>query len=412
MGIFKATPAEQLAELKRGVVDLVSEPDLLKKLEKSYKDNAPLRVKAGFDPTRPDLHLGHTVLMNKMKQFQDLGHQVIFLVGDFTAQIGDPTGKNETRPPLTREEITVNAETYVKQAYKILDEAKCELAWNASWFDKMKPTDFIKLSSQYTVARMLERDDFEKRYEGGVPIAIHEFLYPLVQGYDSVALRADVELGGTDQRFNLLVGRDLQKSYGQEPQCIMTMPLLEGLDGVNKMSKSLDNYIGVTEIPRDMFGKTMRVSDELMMRYYELLTDVPASELEKMRAEIKAGTLNPRNVKVRLAKEFVKRFHGAQAAETAEEEFNRIFVNKGLPDDMPEFTAPASKFAAEIDVAALLKEYDLAPSTSEARRLLQSNAVEIGGAKVTQARATFSFQSGDEVILKVGKKKFAKLKVQ
>jgi tyrosyl-tRNA synthetase len=409
MSRFSATPSEQLALLKRGVDELVSEPELLKKLEKSYKENAPLRIKAGFDPTRPDLHLGHTVLMNKMKQFQDLGHQVIFLVGDFTAQIGDPTGKNETRPPLSKEEIKENARTYVSQAYKILDESKVELAWNASWFDKMSPSDFIKLSSQYTVARMLERDDFEKRYKNHTPIAIHEFLYPLVQGYDSVALRADVELGGTDQRFNLGVGRDLQKHYGQEPQCIITMPILEGLDGVQKMSKSLDNYIGVEENPRDMFGKTMRVSDELMMRYYELLTDVPTAEIEKMKADMKAGAVNPRNFKVRLAKEFVTRFHGAQAGEAAVEEFERIFVNKGVPDDMPEFKASASKFASEIDVAAMLKEYDLVASTSDARRLLQSNSVEIAGEKVTSVKAKFSFKAGDEVILKVGKKKFAKL---
>ena len=412
MSRFKATPKEQLEELKRGVVDLVSEADLLKKLEKSYKENAPLRIKAGFDPTRPDLHLGHTVLMNKMKQFQDLGHQVIFLVGDFTALIGDPTGKNETRPALTREEVKENAKSYVSQAYKILDEKKCELAWNASWFDKMTPADMIKLASQYTVARMLERDDFEKRYKGGTPIAIHEFLYPLVQGYDSVALRADVELGGTDQKFNLLVGRDLQRVYGQEPQCIMTMPLLEGLDGVQKMSKSADNYIGVEEAPRDMFGKTMRVSDELMMRYYELLTDIPASEIAKLKAEMKAGTLNPRNVKVRLAKEFVKRFHGAAAAEAAEEEFNRIFVNKGVPDEMPEFNMPTSKFAVEIDVPSFLKELDLVPSTSEARRLLPSNAVEIAGQKVTAIKAKFDFKAGSEVIVKVGKKKFAKLRIE
>lgn len=407
-----ATPSEQLKELQKGVVDLVSEADLLKKLERSYKESAPLRVKAGFDPTRPDLHLGHTVLMNKMKQFQDLGHQVIFLVGDFTAMIGDPTGKNETRPALKREDVSENAKTYVRQAYKILDEKKSELAWNSHWFDKMTPADFIKLSSHYTVARMLERDDFEKRYKSGTPIAIHEFLYPLVQGYDSVALRADVELGGTDQKFNLLVGRDLQRTYGQEPQCIMTMPILEGLDGVNKMSKSLDNYIGVEEEPRDMFGKTMRVSDELMIRYYELLTDVSSADLERMKSDMKSGAVNPRNFKVSLAKDFVRRFHGATAAAAAEEEFNRIFVNKGLPDEMPEHQVSLNRFAVEVDVPALLKEFDLVPSTSEARRLLQSNAVEIAGSKVTQLRMQFGFKTGDEVIVKVGKKKFAKLLIQ
>lgn len=404
-----ASPMEQLRELKKGILDLVSEEELLKKLERSYKNNAPLRVKAGFDPTRPDLHLGHTVLMNKMKQFQDLGHKVIFLVGDFTAMIGDPSGKNAMRPPLSREEIKEYAKTYASQAFKILDESKCELAWNASWFDKMGPADFIRLSSHYTVARMLERDDFEKRYQGGVPIAVHEFLYPLVQGYDSVALKADIELGGGDQRFNLLVGRDIQKAYGQEPQCIMTTPLLEGLDGVQKMSKSADNYIGVEDTPRDMFGKTMRISDELMIRYYELLTDVSVTELKQMQTEMKAGTLNPRNVKVRLGKEFVKRFHGAKAAEDAEAEFDRIFVNKGVPDEMPEFKRAAAFFDSEVDLALLLKECELVPSTSEARRLLQSNAIEIAGNKVIQARIKMNVKAGDELVIKVGKKKFAKL---
>jgi tyrosyl-tRNA synthetase len=402
-------PQEQLKEIKKGIVDLVSEAELLKKLERSYKDNAPLRVKAGFDPTRPDLHIGHTVIMNKMKVFQDLGHQVIFLVGDFTAMIGDPTGKNETRPPLTREEVKANAQTYVNQVGKTLDLKKCELAWNSSWFDKFTAADFIRLASHYTVARMLERDDFEKRYESGTPIAIHEFLYPLVQGYDSVALKADIELGGTDQRFNLLVGRDLQKTYGQESQCILTLPLLEGLDGVQKMSKSLDNYIGVEDSPRDMFGKTMRVSDTLMLRYYELLTDISASDLAKLRADMASGAVNPRNAKVELAKTFVRRFHGAAAAEAAEEEFNRIFVNKGVPDEMPEFKFLNSRFAEEVDVTHLLKEIEMVPSTSEARRLLQANAVEIAGAKVSNLRVKFDFKAGDEIVVKVGKKKFAKL---
>jgi tyrosyl-tRNA synthetase len=405
------TPREQLKELKRGVVDLISEEDLLKKLERSYKEGKPLRVKAGFDPTRPDLHLGHTVLMNKMKQFQDFGHQVIFLVGDFTALIGDPTGKNETRPPLERAEVQENAKTYVRQAYKILDEAKCELAWNSTWMDQFKATDFIKLTAQYTVARMLERDDFEKRYRGGVPILIHEFLYPLVQGYDSVALKSDVELGGTDQKFNLLVGREMQKSYGQEPQCIMTTPILEGLDGVQKMSKSLDNYIGVEDSPREMFGKTMRISDELMIRYYELLTDITVDQLQLLKNAMQSGQENPRNVKVRLGKEIVQRFHGAEAAQGSEDEFNRIFVNKGVPDDMPEFTKSAAQLQSETDICALLKEFALVESTSEARRLLQSNAVEIAGSKVKDLKMKFTCKPGDELILKVGKKKFAKLKV-
>jgi len=406
-----ASPSEQLEVIKRGVVDLVSEEELLKKLERSYRENKPLRIKAGFDPTRPDLHLGHTVLMNKMKTFQDLGHQVIFLVGDFTAMIGDPTGKNETRPPLSSEEVAENAKTYVRQVSKILDEKRIELAWNNTWFEKMTPAEFIRLASQYTVARMLERDDFEKRYKAGIPIAIHEFLYPLMQGYDSVALRADVELGGTDQKFNLLVGRDLQKAYGQEPQCILTMPILEGIDGVQKMSKSLDNYIALEDSPRDMFGKTMRISDELMMRYYELLTDVPTAELEKMKADMAAGVLNPRDAKVRLAKEFVRRFHGAEAAEAAEAEFNRIFVEKGVPDQMPEFKLPESRFQDEIDVAGLLKDCLLVPSTSEARRLIQSNAVEIGGTKIREPRVKFDFKAGDVVVVRVGKKKFVRLQI-
>lgn len=404
-----ATPKEQLAELKKGVVDLVSEEDLYRKLEKSYKEGKGLRVKAGFDPTRPDLHLGHTVLMNKMKQFQDLGHHVIFLVGDFTAMIGDPSGKNAMRPPLSREEVQANAKTYASQAFKILDEKKCQLAWNASWFDKFTPADFIRLSSHYTVARMLERDDFEKRYQAGTPIAVHEFLYPLVQGYDSVALHSDIELGGTDQRFNLLVGRDIQKAYGQEPQCIMTMPLLEGLDGVQKMSKSADNYIGVEDSPRDMFGKTMRVSDELMLRYYELLTDLSVSDLNQIRAQMATGELNPRDVKIRLGKEFVKRFHGAQAAEDAEAEFHRIFVDKGIPDEMPEHRLPSTFFLEDIDVAGLLKDCDLVPSTSEARRLIQGNGVEIAGSKVTTMRMKFDFKPGDKIVVKVGKRKFARL---
>ncbi len=404
-------PSEQLRELKKGVVDLISETDLLKKLERSFKENKPLRIKVGFDPTKPDLHLGHTVLMTKMKQFQDLGHKVVFLVGDFTAMIGDPTGKSETRPALTVEEVQANAQTYVKQVFKILDESKTEIAWNNTWFSKFSSADFIKLSSQYTVARMLERDDFEKRYKSGVPIAIHEFLYPLVQGYDSVALKSDVELGGTDQRFNLLVGRDLQKTYAQEPQCILTMPLLEGLDGVHKMSKSLNNYIGIDESPREIFGKTMRVSDELMMRYYELLTDISVVDIEKMKSAMASGEENPRNLKVNLARELVTRFHSAEAGRAAVEEFERVFVNKGVPDEMPEFTLPATRLSTEFDVSALLKELDLVPSTSEARRLITGSAVEIAGQKVRDLKMILAVQVGESIVIKVGKKKFARVKL-
>lgn len=405
-------PEEQLRELKRGTVDLVSEADLLKKLERSYKNNAPLRIKAGFDPTRPDLHLGHSVLLNKMKQFQDLGHHVMFLIGDFTAMIGDPTGKNEARPPLSREDVKEYAKTYTRQVFKVLVEQKTEILWNADWFDKFSSAEFIKLAAHYTVARMLERDDFEKRYNSGTPISLHEFLYPLVQGYDSVAMKADVELGGTDQKFNLLVGRDLQRSYGQEPQCILTIPLLEGIDGVNKMSKSLDNYIGFEDVPRDMFGKTMRISDPLMLRYYELLTDVTVGELEQMKADMQGGRVNPRDLKVKLAKILVTRFHGSEQAQAAEDEFNRMFVNKGLPDDMPVHTVPAAKFQGEVDVPALLKDYELAPSTSEGRRLIQGGAVEIGGEKIKDLRVIFEGRAGQEIVVKAGKKKFAKFVLQ
>jgi tyrosyl-tRNA synthetase len=412
MSRFKMAPSEQLRELKKGVIDLVSEEELLRKLERAYKEDRSLVVKFGADPTRPDLHLGHTVVINKLRQFQDLGHRVQFLIGTFTAMIGDPTGKNETRPPLTRADVDENAKTYAQQIFKILDPNKTDIVYNSSWLDPLKPQDLIRIASQYTVARMLERDDFEKRYKSGTPIAIHEFLYPLMQGYDSVAMKADIELGGTDQKFNLLVGRDLQRAFGQEPQCIMTLPILEGLDGVNKMSKSMDNFIGIDESPREIFGKTMRISDELMLRYYELLTDISVTELEKLKTEMKAGIVNPRNAKVALAQELVRRFCGSDAADAATEEFNRIFVNKGLPDEMPEFEASVTKFTTEIDVASLLKEYDLVPSTSEARRLIQSNAVEIAGAKVSQPRATFNFVAGQEVILKVGKKKFARLHIR
>ncbi len=402
-------PKIQLQEIKRGCVDLVSEPDFLKKLEKSYKESKPLRVKAGFDPTRPDLHLGHTVLINKLRQFQDLGHTVIFLVGDFTALIGDPTGRNETRPPLTKEEVANFAKTYVNQIAKILDMKKCELAWNSSWMEKFSATDFIKLTAQYTVARMLERDDFEKRYKNHTPISIHEFLYPLVQGYDSVALKSDIELGGTDQKFNLLVGRELQKAYGQEPQCILTMPLLEGLDGVNKMSKSLDNYIAIEDSPRDIFGKTMRVSDTLMLRYYELLSEVTSSELDKIKADLKSGAAHPREVKVKLAKEFVKRFHSQEAAENAEVEFNRIFVDKGVPDDIEKISIKMTEIAA-LDLPGLLKQLGLVPTTSEARRLITGNAVEINSEKISDLKHKINPKKSDEWIFKVGKKKFAKVK--
>jgi len=402
-------PEEQLKQLKKGAAEIVSEAELLNKLKKSHKENRPLRIKAGFDPSKPDLHVGHTVLINKMRQFQQLGHHVIFLIGDFTALIGDPTGKNEARPPLTPEEIKVNAKTYADQVYKILDRQKTEVAYNSHWMMKFSASDFVRLTSQYTVARMLERDDFTKRYQSQTPIHMHELLYPLVQGYDSVALKADVELGGTDQKFNLLVGRELQKSAAQEPQCILTVPILEGLDGVQKMSKSLDNYIGVEDSPRDMFGKTMRVSDELMIRYYELLTDIKVEEVEQLRADIKSGKKHPRAVKVELARTLVERFHGKSAAESAVEEFDRIFVKKGDPDVIE---TKSVEPAENVWICRLLADTGMTASSTEARRMIEGRAVELNGAKVDNPQLKLNLTIGDEFKLKVGKKKFLKIQVK
>lgn len=401
-------PEEQLRLLKKGVVDLEVESELLKKLKWSYENKKPLRIKAGFDPNRPDLHLGHTVLMNKMRQFQELGHHVIFLIGDFTALIGDPTGRNQTRPPLTVDEVKENAKTYARQVFKILDENKTEIAYNSHWMNKFTAVEFIRLSAQYTVARMLERDDFSKRYKGGQSISIHEFLYPLVQGYDSVALKSDVELGGTDQRFNLLVGRTMQTSYGQAPQCIMTTPILEGLDGVQKMSKSLDNYIGVEESPREMFGKTMRVSDELMIRYYELLTDMTVDEIDQLKSDLKSGKKHPRNVKVDLAKTLITRFHSQSAADNAEREFTEIFVNKGLPDEIPVYNVNSTK---EVWICQLMKEAGLTEGTGEAKRLILGKAVEINSEKILDEKLKLELKPGAELIIKAGKKKFVKVVV-
>ncbi len=402
-------PEDQLRELKKGVVDLVSEGELLAKLKDSVQKKKPLRIKAGFDPSRPDLHIGHTVLLNKMRQFQLLGHHVIFLIGDFTAMIGDPTGKNQTRPALTEEECVENAKTYAGQVYKILDAEKTEVAYNSHWMKKFNAADFVKLSSQYTLARMLERDDFSKRFRDQTPISIHEFLYPLVQGYDSVALKADVEMGGTDQRFNLLVGREIQKSYGVPSQCIMTTPILEGLDGVQKMSKSLNNYIAVEENPKDMFGKTMRVSDELMVRYYELLTDVTTDELNQLKSDLASGKKHPRDVKIGLAKTLVTRFHSLAEANKAEEEFHRVFSGGGLPDVIPEFEM---KEESNLGVCHLLVKVGLAASNGEAKRAIEGRAVEIKGEKVTDARLAIDLKKGDEWIVRSGKKKFAKVVVR
>lgn len=400
-------PQEQLELIKFGSVDFISDADFLKKLKKSFEKKQPLKIKLGADPNRPDIHLGHTVVINKLKVLQDLGHHIQFLIGDFTALIGDPTGKNTTRPILSREEIDQNAKSYAEQIFKILDPDKTEIVYNSSWLLKMTSIDFVKLSAQYTVARMLERDDFTKRYKSGTPISIHEFLYPLCQGYDSVALKSDLELGGTDQKFNLLVGRDLQSSYGQEAQCILTMPILEGLDGVNKMSKSLDNYIGINESPKDMFGKTMRVSDDLMFRYYELLTDMRPSEVAQLKADVQSKKKHPREVKVSLAKFLVTRFHSQVAAQGAEDEFNRIFVDKGLPDQIEEFKTTAQN----IGLVQLMTLAGLTPSNSEATRLILGGGVSIDQEKVSDAKIKIDLKPGSSFVLKAGKKKFIKIVV-
>jgi tyrosyl-tRNA synthetase len=396
-------PAEQqLPELRRGTEDILLEEDLRTKLAQGR----PLRVKAGFDPTAPDLHLGHTVLINKMRQFQDLGHEVIFLIGDFTGMIGDPSGRSATRPALTAEDVKRNADTYASQIYKILDPDRTRLEFNSRWMASMSAADLIGLASRHTVARMLERDDFDKRYNAGKPIAIHEFLYPLVQGYDSVALEADVELGGTDQKFNLLVGRQLQQAYGQSPQVVMTMPLLEGLDGVNKMSKSLGNTIGITDAPDDMFGKVMSVSDDLMWRYYELLSFVPVAELASRRAGVAAGA-NPRDTKVALAVELVDRFHGAGAGARAAEAFSRRFSVGELPADIPEVTVHARD--GQLGLAYVLREAQLVPSTTEALRMIRQGAVRIDGERVEDGKR--EIPTGASHVFQVGKRRIARITV-
>jgi tyrosyl-tRNA synthetase len=388
----------QLALIKRGADELLIETELVDKL----KSGRPLRIKAGFDPTAPDLHLGHTVLINKLRHFQDLGHHIMFLIGDFTGMIGDPTGKNATRPPLSREQILENAQTYRQQVFKILDPDRTEVCFNSTWFESMGAAGMIKLAALHTVARMLERDDFSKRYAGGQPIAIHEFLYPLCQGYDSVAMKADVELGGTDQKFNLLVGRELQKHYGQSPQCVLMMPLLEGLDGVNKMSKSLGNYVGIAESPKEIFGKLMSVSDDLMWRYYDLLSFRGNEEIARLKQDV-AGGRNPRDVKVLLAQEIVARFHSQKAAEEALADFEARFQRGALPDEMPEVGVPAGP------VAQVLKAAGLVASTSEALRMIEGGGVRADGEKV--ADKNLAFRAGETVVLQVGKRKFARVSV-
>jgi len=392
--------SQAFAEIKRGAEEILLEDELLEKL----KQGKPLKIKAGFDPTAPDLHLGHTVLINKLRQFQQLGHEVIFLIGDFTGLIGDPTGKNVTRKPLSKEDVLANAETYKEQVFKILDPEKTTVAFNSTWMEKLGAAGMLKLAARQTVARMLERDDFKKRYAGGQPIAIHEFMYPLVQGWDSVALESDVELGGTDQKFNLLMGRELQKSEGQRPQTVLMMPLLEGLDGVQKMSKSLGNYIGITDSPSDMFGKIMSISDDLMWRYYDLLSFRPLTEIEQFKQQIADGG-NPRDVKIELAKEIIARFHDQASAQAAHQEFINRFQKGAMPDEMPEHTIATSE--GVIAIANLLKEAGLVASTSEAMRMIKQGAAKIDGEKVADNKVQIA--AGTTAVYQVGKRKFARV---
>jgi tyrosyl-tRNA synthetase len=391
---------DQLRELKRGIVDIISEEELIAKLKKGR----PLKVKVGFDPTAPDIHLGHTVVLQKMRQFQDAGHEVICLIGDFTGMIGDPSGRSSTRPPLTRQEVLENAKTYQKQVKKILDPDRTIMAYNSQWMDNMVVSDFIKLTSVQTVARMLERDDFKKRFQQQHPISIHEFLYPFIQGYDSVALQADVELGGTDQIFNLLMGRDIQKAYGQEQQVVMTLPLLEGTDGVLKMSKSYNNYVGVDDAPADMFGKIMSISDELMWKYYELLSSRSLDEIQDLKEQVLKGAVHPMDAKMALAREMVERFHGAHEAELASESFTRVFKEKAVPDDMPEVTLALERPW----ICSVLKDASLVKSTSEAKRLVTQGAVSIDDEKVSDPEQVLG---RGVYIIKVGKRRFARVTI-
>ncbi|AQR64882.1 tyrosine--tRNA ligase [Aquaspirillum sp. LM1] len=398
---LSAELAATLDVIRRGADELLIEAELIAKL----KENRPLRIKAGFDPTAPDLHLGHTVVLTKMRQLQDMGHHIMFLIGDFTGMIGDPTGKNTTRPPLTPEQVAINAKTYQEQVYKILDPAKTEICFNSTWLNQLGAAGMLKLAASTTVARMLERDDFKKRFASNQPISLHEFMYPLMQGYDSVAMRADIELGGTDQKFNLLMGRALQEQHGQKPQCVIMMPLLEGLDGVNKMSKSLGNYIGISEAANDIFGKVMSVSDTLMWRYYELLSLRPLAEIEQFKADIAAGR-NPRDVKVLLAQELVARFHSQAAAEAALADFEARFKQNAIPDELPEVTVQTGE-GGVLAIASVLKEAGLVASTSEALRMIDGGGVKADGVKIEDKKLQLA--AGSTVVLQVGKRKFAKV---
>jgi tyrosyl-tRNA synthetase len=399
-----ASIEEQLALIERGAVDLIAREELVKKLKRSEETGIPLKIKAGFDPTAPDLHLGHTVLLQKLKHFQELGHDIYFLIGDFTGMIGDPTGKSETRKALTVAQVAENAESYKEQVFKILDPIKTRVVFNSSWLSKLTSIDMIKLASELTVARMLEREDFRNRFDTGRPISIHEFLYPLIQGYDSVAMEADVELGGTDQLFNVLMGRDLQRSRGMEPQVVLTMPLLEGLDGVNKMSKSLGNYIGITESADNIYGKILSVSDVLMFRYFALLSDRGSHEIAQLKEKVETGLLHPKEAKKLLARELTARFHSPEAAQAAEENFEKVFQKGGIPDDLTEFICPVGQ---PIALPHLLVQAGLVASTSDARRMIQQSAVSIDGEKVTDINM-FVGPHGEKLI-KVGKRRFCKV---
>ncbi len=395
---------QQMALIERGIVECISREELRKKLEKSAATGIPLRIKAGFDPTAPDLHLGHTVLLQKLKHFQDLGHDIYFLIGDFTGMIGDPTGKSETRKALTREDVARNAESYKEQVFKILDPQKTKVVFNSQWLSQLDSFAMIRLASELTVARMLEREDFKVRFRAGSPISIHEFLYPLIQGYDSVAIEADVELGGTDQLFNLLMGRDLQRSRQQSPQVVLTLPLLEGLDGVNKMSKSLGNYIGITESATDIYGKLLSISDPLMFRYYELLSDLGAAEIAALRQEMESGARHPKEIKKQLARELTARFHSPEAAALAEQNFEQVFQKGGVPDDIPEKQMSGTE---AIWLPQLLVDAGLVSSSSDGRRMIQQNAVSINGKKISDVKAVVEPQG--EVLLKVGKLRYCKV---
>ncbi|MFW6160020.1 MAG: tyrosine--tRNA ligase [Acidobacteriota bacterium] len=396
---------KQLDYLKKGCVDIIQKEELKSKIENFLKEKTPLRIKAGFDPTAPDIHLGHTVLIRKMKHFQDLGHDVIFLIGDFTGLIGDPSGRSATRPAMTREQINENAETYKEQIFKILDPDKTIIDFNSRWLAKLTSFDIINLSAKYTIARLLERDDFSRRLKNGLPISVHELLYPLMQAYDSVALKADVELGGTDQKFNLLVGREIQREFGQEPQVVMTMPLLEGLDGVEKMSKSLQNYVGITEAPEEMFGKLMSISDELMFRYYELLTDIPLSQIEQLKADIQKGKVNPRDLKTGLARIIVADFWGKKKAEEARMEFDRVFKHKEIPSEVKEIPVSQPVYP----LVNLLVEEKILPSRGEAKRLIRQGGIYLDGQRVDDIDIKIELKTKKETILRIGKRKFFKL---